>query len=170
MNRRTPSVDADFGPGDLDEIVDRLRTGSEEILKDWIDRVRDNRAVGAGQMLSDPLLLDHMPQLLDAIVDRLAVNRPREDAEQFAAVHGFARRISGYDAVATVVELLMFRRAIWAYLTATEAPVKATLDSMERIDGIVDRAVITSLRAFLDPAARILQRVGQDGNSSSDAE
>jgi hypothetical protein len=143
---------------DLGSIVETLRSGRAEILKDWIDRVRDNTAVQTGQTLSDPLLLDHMPQLFDAILDRLEVNRSREDAEQFAAVHGFTRRITGYDVVETVIELLVFRRAIWTHLTAVNASVDGAYAAMERIDGMVDRAVIASLRAFLDPGARILER------------
>jgi hypothetical protein len=155
---------------DLDAVVHVLRTGRAEILADWMDRVRDNRAVGAGQALSDPLLLDHMPQLFDAVIDRLAVNRSREDAEQFAAVHGFARRISGYDAVETVIELLMFRRAIWSHLTAVDAPVPGAFAAMERIDGIVDRSVIASLRAFLDPAARMLGHTNAGRNPAAHPE
>ncbi len=141
-----------------DRVVALLRAGHTDILKDWLDRVRDNRAIEAGQVLSDPVLLDHIPQLFDAILDRLEINRPREDAEQFAAVHGFTRRVSGYDVVEAVIELLMFRRSIWNYLTTVDAPVEGALAAMERIDGMVDRAVITSLRAFLDPGARMLGR------------
>jgi hypothetical protein len=142
----------------IEQVVHMLRVGRQEILKDWLDRVRDNRAVAAGQSLSDPLLLDHIPQLFDAILDRLEVNMSRQEAEQWAAIHGFTRRITGYDVVETVIEQLMFRRAIWAYLTAVDAPVPALLTAMERIDGMIDRAVITSLKAFLDPAARMLVR------------
>ena len=144
---------------DISGTVGVLREGRAEILRDWVDRVRDNRAVKAGETLSDPLLLDHIPQLFDAILDRLEVNRSRQDAEQFAAVHGFTRRITGYDIVETVVELLMFRRSIWAHLTAVSASVDGAYAAMERIDGMVDRAVISSLRAYLDPAARILERL-----------
>jgi len=147
------------------EILELLRRGREEILADWVDRVRDNSAVQKGQALSDPLLLDHMPQLYDAILDRMDANRSREDAEQFAAVHGFTRRLTGYDVIETVVELLMFRRSIWAYLTAVDAGVAGAFATMERIDGMVDRAVIASLRAFLDPGARMLSRrpIGETG-------
>lgn len=143
---------------EIEQIVRLLRAGRNEILKDWLDRVRDNRAVEAGQTLSDPLLLDHVPQLFDAMLDRLEINMSRQEAEQWAAIHGFTRRITGYDVIETVVEQLMFRRAIWSYLTAVDAPMPALLTAMERIDGMVDRAVITSLKAFLDPAARMLTR------------
>ena len=145
-------------PKDIEGTIETLRGGRSEILRDWVDRVRDNRAIKAGEALSDPLLLDHIPQLFDAILDRLAVNRSREDAEQFAAVHGFTRRITGYDIVETAIELLMFRRSIWAHLTAVEAQVEGAYAAMERIDGMVDRAVISSLRAYLDPGARMLER------------
>ncbi len=73
-------------------------------------------------------------------------------------MHGFTRRITGYDIVETVIELLMFRRAIWTHLTAVNAPVAGAYTAMERIDGMVDRAVISSLRAYLDPGARMLER------------
>ena len=153
-NHFEPSDD----PRDIGGTLETLRNGRSEILLDWVDRVRDNRAVKAGETLSDPLLLDHIPQLFDAILDRMAVNRSREDAEQFAAVHGFTRRITGYDIVETVIELMMFRRSIWAHLTAVEAAVQGAYVAMERIDGMVDRAVISSLRAYLDPGARMLER------------
>jgi len=153
-NHFEPSDD----PKDIGGTIETLRSGRAEILRDWVDRVRDNRAIKSGETLSDPLLLDHIPQLFDAIVDRLAVNRSRDDAEQFAAVHGFTRRITGYDIVETAIELLMFRRSIWAHLTAVEASIEGAYAAMERIDGMVDRAVISSLRAYLDPGARMLER------------
>lgn len=155
-------VDVAGDEHDLSDVVQILREGRTEILRDWVDRVRDNTAVQRGQTLSDPLLLDHMPQLYDAVVGRLEINRSREDAEQAAAVHGFTRRISGYDIVETVIELLMFRRSIWAHLTAVNATANGGYAAMERIDGMVDRAVISSLRAFLDPAARMLEHRSMD--------
>ena len=150
-----------YSPGEIEDlhaVVELLRAGREEILRDWVGRVRDNQAVKSGEALSDPLLLDHLPQLFDAILDRLEVSRPREDAEQFAAVHGFTRRLTGYDILETAIELLVFRHAIWAYLTAVKAPLEGAFAGMERIDGMVDRAVISSLRAYLDPGARVLVR------------
>ena len=54
-------------PKEIGGTVETLRNGRSEILRDWVDRVRDNRAVKAGETLSDPLLLDHIPQLFDAL-------------------------------------------------------------------------------------------------------
>jgi hypothetical protein len=155
-----------YTPGEareLGEALETLRGGREEVLRDWMERVRDNRTVTTEETLPDPLLLDHMPQLFDAILDRLEINRPREDAEQFAAIHGFARRLSGYRLAETVLELLMFRRAIWSYLTAVGARARGAFAAMELIDGMVDRAVLASLNAFMDPAARMLSRTGGGG-------
>lgn len=157
----TPAI---FSPGEILELVSAtgvLRDGREEILKDWVERVRDNQAMRSDDALPDPLLLDHIPHLFDAILDRLEVNRPRDEAEHLAEVHGFMRRLDGYDVAETVAELLMFRRAIWAYLTAVEAPVPAAYAAMEQIDGMVDRAVLSSLSAFLNPHAALLERVAE---------
>jgi hypothetical protein len=142
--------------------VELLRDGREAILRDWVDRVRANQATATGQELSDPVLLDHVPQLFDAILDRLAIHRSREDAEQFAAVHGFARRLSGYNIAEMVLELLMLRRSFWAHLSAIAARPDGAYSLMEQIDGMVDRAILASLNAFLDPAAAMLKRDGTD--------
>ncbi len=145
---------------DLGGAVELLREGRERVLRDWMERVRANRAMVTGQALAEPVLLDHVPQLFDAIMDRLAIDRSREDAEQFAVVHGFTRRLSGYNIAETVLELLMFRRAIWSHLSAVGADPRGAYAAMEQIDGMVDRAVMSSLNAFLDPAAAMLVRDG----------
>jgi hypothetical protein len=152
---------------DLSGVMEQLRNGRETVLRDWMERVRANQAMVTGQALAEPLLLDHVPQLFDAILDRLEINRSREDAEQFAMVHGFTRRLSGYNIVETVLELLMFRRAIWAHLTAVGAGVEGGYAAMEQIDGMVDRAVLASLNAFLDPAATLLDREDEDGGTDA---
>lgn len=143
---------------DLSNATGPLRSGRTEILKDWVERVRDNRAVRADDALPDPVLLDHIPHLFDAILDRLEIGRPRDDAEHMASVHGFMRRLDGYNVAETVAELLMFRRAIWAHLTAVGARIDAAYSAMEQIDGMVDRAILSSLQAYLDPHARLLER------------
>ena len=89
-----------------------------------------------------------------------------------APIHGAAaqERITGYDIVETAIELLMFRRSIWAHLTAVEAQIEGAYAAMERIDGMVDRAVISSLRAYLDPGARMLERRSLRGREDGEEE
>ncbi|HEX2205372.1 MAG TPA: RsbRD N-terminal domain-containing protein [Longimicrobium sp.] len=158
---------------DLIDAVEVLRGGRETVLRDWMERVREHQTMQTGQALSEPLLLDHIPHLFDAILDRLQIARPREDAETFASIHGFTRRLSGYNVVETVLELLMFRRAIWAYLVAVGARADGAYAAMEQIDGMVDRAVLSSLTAFLDPAARLLairEDGGEEGEGGTSSE
>lgn len=142
---------------DFGDVLLALREGRDAILQDWIQRVRENAAVVTGQALADPILLDHVPQLYDAILDRLQFNRDRADAEYFAAVHGFGRRVDGYDVAESVAELTMFRRAIWAHLLSGARP-DSGFAAMDVIDGMIDRVVLASLRAFLNPDARMLER------------
>lgn len=143
---------------DFTDILSILRAGRDAILLDWTERVRANAAVESGRALSDPVLRDHVPQLFDAIVDRLHFNRDRADAEYFAAVHGFGRRVDGYDLEECVAEFTMFRRAVWAYFSAVRARPEGAYAAMEVIDGMIDRAVLASLRAFTNPDARMLER------------
>ncbi|HEV2150340.1 MAG TPA: RsbRD N-terminal domain-containing protein [Longimicrobiaceae bacterium] len=143
---------------DVGDVLPVLRAGREAILLEWVQRVRENAAVVAGRALPDPILLDHVPQLFDAIVDRLQFNRNRADAEYFAAVHGFGRRVDGYDVAESVAELSMFRRAIWTHLSAVGTRPEGAFAAMQVIDGMIDRVVLVSLRAFLNPDARMLER------------
>jgi hypothetical protein len=136
--------------------VEDLRDGREAVLRDWVERVRANQAMSTGKMLAEPLLLDHIPHLYEAILDRLEVSRSRDDADQFATVHGFTRRLSGYNIAETVLELLMLRRAVWAHLIAVGSRVEGAYAAMEQIDGMVDRAILSSLNAYLDPHAAIM--------------
>ena len=143
---------------DFTDVLAALRDGRDAIIVDWIERVRENAAVETGHRLSDPVLLDHVPQLFDAILDRLVLNRDRADAEYFAALHGFGRRVDGYGLEENVAELAMFRRAIWSHLSAVGARSDGACAAMEMIDGMIDRAVLASVRAFSDPDARMLER------------
>jgi hypothetical protein len=141
----------------LSNAVDALRDGREGLLRDWMERVRANQAMTTGKVLAEPLLLDHIPHLYEAILDRLEVSRSRDDAEQLATVHGFTRRLSGYNIAETVLELLMLRRAIWAHLISVGTRPEAGYAAMEQIDGMLDRAILSSLTAYLDPGAVILE-------------
>jgi hypothetical protein len=153
----------------LGDAVSLLRDGREAVLRDWVDRVRGNQAMQTGHALTEPLLLDHIPNLYDAILDRLEISRSRDEAEQFAIVHGFTRRLSGYDITETVLEMLMLRRAVWAHLIAIGARVDAAYAAMEQIDGMLDRAILASLSAHLDPNATFL-RPSADGEGDEAGE
>jgi hypothetical protein len=166
MNTESGNVrEEDLHP--LEQVVKLLQRIRDDILSDWVERVRENRAVRTGRSLSEPLLLDHVPQLFDSMISRLDVNRSREETEQWAAIHGFSRRVTGYDVVETAVELSMLRRSMWNVLTASDAPMAGVFAAMERIDGMLDRALITSLQAFLDPSARMLIRRGPEEEAAA---
>ena len=52
-----------------------------------------------------------------------------------------------------------------------DLPYQAAFVAMEQIDGMVDRAAVASLSAFLDPAARMLVRkpIGETMQSQPEA-
>lgn len=160
MNIASPAYRVEIR--DIADVLALLRAGREAILVDWLERVRQNSDVPMGAALPAPVLLDHVPQLFDSILDRLLVNRDRSDAEYFATVHGFGRRVDGYDLVESVAELAMFRRAVWAHLSTAGARPAGAYAVMEIVDGMIDRAVLASVRAFLDPSARRLERRAEE--------
>lgn len=164
MNIGSPAFQVEVR--DFADVLALLRSGREAILVDWLQRVRENADVQADAALPAPVLLDHVPQLFDAMLDRLEVNRDRADAEYFATVHGFGRRVDGYGVVESVAELAMFRRAVWAHLSAVSARPAGAYAAMELIDGMIDRAVLASVRAFLHPSARMLERRAEERSAA----
>ncbi len=156
------SSDLESPDPELGAVLSVLQARREEILEDWIDRVRRNRAVEAGRALSDPVLLDHVPQIFDAILDRLVLGRSRDEAEQFATIHGFARRTGGYDPLEVVIEFFILRRCLWNFLLNECSKPALVVGAMDLVDGLLDRAVVASLQAHSDPNAQQLRRTSDE--------
>lgn len=154
-------------PPDLHTLLAQLRAELPTIVANWMERVRENQLARTARQLEEPLLRNHVPQLLEAILQWVEDGQ-REEIEQYAAVHGFTRRVSRYDVVETVLELMMLRRALWEQL-AQHVPWTGPVALMARVDGLLDRASLVSLQAFLDPNAQVLERAGSDRDRRAEA-
>ena len=67
----------------------------------------------------------------------------------------------------SIIEMMMFRHAIWSHLLAVSPRMEGAFVAMENIDGMVDRSVVASLRAFLDPGAKMLVRKAESSEPAS---
>ena len=103
------ATDSDFSPSQLAEF---LRVHRGDILQRWQTAVEDRPA---SQGLSPTALIDHMPDLLDAIAEtgeaHLVDKRSRLDTET-AERHALERLGEGLDLSHVVIELAVLRDCI----------------------------------------------------------
>jgi len=149
---------ADFSPSQLAEF---LRTHRDAILERWRAAVEDRPA---SQGLSLEALIDHIPDLLDAIADtgeaHLADGRARLDTET-AERHALERLAEGMDLSQVVIELAVLRDCILQVWDKERAP-GAARPEVRFLNRSVDRAIAASIDRYTlarDRTLKALDRI-----------
>ena len=92
-----------------------LRAKKEQICETWLAEVRRDVGIPTTEELSDPLLLDHVPRLLDSLCDALAVHEVEAisaAAEVDARQHGTQRYRQGFRLDELIRELANLRTVL----------------------------------------------------------
>lgn len=148
-----PAPDPDFAPSQLAEF---LRVHRGDILQRWQTAVEDRPA---SQGLSPTALLDHMPDLLDAIADtgeaHLVDKRSRLDTET-AERHALERLGEGLDLSQVVIELAVLRDCILQVWDRERAP-GAARPEVRFLNRSVDRAIAASIDRYTFARDRTLK-------------
>lgn len=149
---------ADFSPSQLAEF---LRTHRDAILERWRAAVEERPAA---QGLSLEALIDHIPDLLDAIADtgeaHLADGRARLDTET-AERHALERLAEGMDLSQVVIELAVLRDCILQVWDKERAP-GAARPEVRFLNRSVDRAIAASIDRYTlarDRTLKALDRI-----------
>ena len=149
---------ADFSPSQLAEF---LRTHRDAILERWRAAVVDRPA---SQGLSLDALIDHIPDLLDAIADtgeeHLADGSARLDTET-AERHALERLAEGLDLSQVVIELAVLRDCILQVWDKERAP-GAARPEVRFLNRSVDRAIAASIDRYTlarDRTLKALDRI-----------
>src|SRR5688572_8955720 len=147
-----PAV-ADLSPSQLAEF---LRTDRDAILDRWRSAIEDRPA---SQGLSVEALIDHIPDLLDAIADtgeaHLVDNRSRLDTET-AERHALERLAEGLDLSQVVIELAVLRDCILQVWDEERAP-GAARPEVRFLNRSVDRAIEASIARYTQARDRTLK-------------
>jgi signal transduction histidine kinase len=145
--------DPDFSPSQLAEF---LRVHRDDILQRWQAAVEDRPA---SQGLSPTALLDHMPDLLDAIADtgeaHLVDKSSRLDTET-AERHALERLGEGLDLSQVVIELAVLRDCILQIWDRERAP-GAARPEVRFLNRSVDRAIAASIERYTFARDRTLK-------------
>src|SRR5688572_16453337 len=148
----------DFSPSHLAEF---LRSHRDVILEKWRAAVADRPA---SQGLSLEALIDHIPDLLDAIADtgeeHLVDSRARLDTET-AEQHALTRLGEGMDLSQVVIELAVLRDCILEVWDQERAP-GAARPEVRFLNRSVDRAIAASIVRYTlarDRTLKALDRI-----------
>ena len=147
------AVVPEFSPSQLAEF---LRTHRDAILEKWRAAVADRPA---SQGLSLEALIDHIPNLLDAIADtgeeHLVDSRARLDTET-AEQHALTRLGEGLDLSQVVIELAVLRDCILEVWDQKRAP-GAARPEVRFLNRSVDRAIAASIDRYTQARDRTLK-------------
>jgi signal transduction histidine kinase len=157
--------EADFSPSQLAHF---LRAHRDAILERWRAAVQDRPASNG---LSLEALIDHIPDLLDAIADtgeaHLADKTSRLDTET-AERHALERLEEGLDLSQVVVELAVLRDCILQIWDRERAP-GAARPEVRFLNRSVDRAIAASIDRYTLARDRTLKALDRISATSLEA-
>jgi len=149
----SPATVSDFSPSQLAEF---LRSHRDPILEKWRAAVADRPS---SQGLSLEALIDHIPDLLDAIAEtgeaHLVDSRSRLDTET-AEQHALTRLGEGLDLSQVVIELAVLRDCILEVWDQARAP-GAARPEIRFLNRSVDRAIAASIDRYTKARDRTLK-------------
>jgi len=149
--RETPLKASDF-----------LRANREELLSEWEHAMR---ALHIGMREKPSWLLDHMPGLLLALADTLEQGDQGVDLA-LADEHAVVRLDQGFDLGEVVSEFALLRKCILRRLEAW--PRALAPGELERLEGVLDRAVVRTVQRFAEERQRSLQALDRMAQATLD--
>lgn len=134
-----------------------LRDHKARILRDWEQAARGQAVT---RRLERPVLLDHLPALLDRIAEVVAT-APEADAARLAGpepgAHALGRIEVGFDLVEILAEYRLLRRCILRAIASHPSP--PPLRELELLDGLLDDAMAQAVSARLAVRDRTLKEL-----------
>jgi PAS domain S-box-containing protein len=142
-------------------LSDFLRDHRARILARWEEGVRELRPARG---LARPALLDHIPQLLEALEDYVSDVR-RDPAlnpsDEFPRIHAVERLELGYDLTDVIEEYSVLRNCIADMAAAERAAAVRSLE-LPRLHRAIDRAIAVSVQRYERSAAEVRGRLGAE--------
>jgi signal transduction histidine kinase/CheY-like chemotaxis protein len=136
-----------------ERLASALARGSDDILAQWCATVTaDPRQPAQRHALSGQELFDHLPALLEKLIEELCDETP-EGVEEDGAKHGNQRRVIGYSVGELLDEMSAFRRIVMQRLD--EVALEASVDHREgmmarsRLAAMIDASVKASIEQYL---------------------
>ncbi len=129
-------------------ICDLIRSSTDEILELWEEQTRREPWL----RLPEGARLDHIPELLDSLVDAVVCTpdpeSSRRHAVQMAARHGAQRASAGFDDTILYKEYHLLRACVWTIVERTHPGEEQAIEVISRMDMVITTATTGSLHGF----------------------
>ncbi len=143
--------------GDLAELAALFARERPAVLARWREQVRQ---LPSARHLDNPTLIDHMPSLLDKLVEALKAGSSRSVAEGIddsaAQIHGLQRLKEGFDIEEVVAEYSILRGCI--HDVATEHDFNLQGKPFHVINRVFDGAIGIALQTYASERAHEVQQ------------
>lgn len=131
------------------EICEDVRDHLPAILDDWRELIAERPWLE----LPPDIDLDHLPSLVDALLDAVKCgktesDRPRRAVIEYALRHGSDRRSHGLEDHVLFQEFHLLREAIWAGIRRRHGASGTAFAAIGRIDAVITAATRGSLHGY----------------------
>lgn len=135
-------------------VAELIRQSRDLIVAEWEQAVRPLLPAGTDR----PALLDHVPELLLRVAERLDECTPHSEAEVASATqeHALARLDAGVDLRVVIAEYAELRRCILRLWERATGPIGVP-GEIERINGALDEAMLETVSRFTRTHQRTLE-------------
>jgi len=137
-------------------LADFLRESRDDILAKWELEVRSVRAASS---LARPLLVDHLPELLEdlaAFVDDVRTGHEVGPPDEVPQIHALERLEVGYDLSEVVAEYSILRRCITELASNRHTPALRSAE-LPRLHDAIDQAIATAVVRYAEARERTLR-------------
>ncbi len=136
------------------EISRLLDSGSEQIVRNWSEKVMSDRRVQSDAQLTYVQLIDHIPQIIEELKRAMATGTPEEELSE-ANKHGRQRWRQGYELKEVIRELILLRATLLEFLETYRGAMRQhNLDQLTRayrkINGFMDEELYKTVEAYLE--------------------
>ena len=133
---------------ELRAILEDLRRLSDDVVENWLERMEAQPWL----KLPPDATVDHVPEMLDALVAALlgepSVEEARRKAIRVACKHGNHRHEQGLDDAVLHREHHLLRASIWDVIRRRHGEVPACFEAIARIDVATTMTTTGSLHGF----------------------
>ena len=136
---------------------------SEVIIKEWIDRIRQDIDIESAKGLAYKSVRNSIPLVLEALATLLSssLSNDSQKLEDNGLEHGIVRAEQGYDITEIMQEYGLLRDVILTVLEPDliECSGKEILQTVKLIDSTIDRVVALSLESFVEVRLQELKQL-----------
>ena len=137
-----------------DEISRLLSSGSEQIVRQWSEKVMSDRRVQSDSQLSYMQLIDHIPQIIDELKYAMATG-PSVESLKEGNNHGRQRWRQGYELKEVIRELILLRATLLEFLETYRGAMRQhNLEQLtcayRQINCFLDEELYKTVEAYLE--------------------